>query len=202
MFFLGIDTTGTIGSLCLLASDNVKCIVKPLQNTKISENLLVELQNFLKTEQISLSEIKGIGVNIGPGSFTGLRVGVSFAKGLAKAIGCDCFYISLEECLREIIEEKLFEKSSLLVNLGKKGVIIYDIYDGKLSNDSELISLENFKSEIEKEVYLYNLSEFKLEIENLSVNTVASDNVTTKLTKITRRKFENKIKTSYDIIYI
>lgn len=47
-----------------------------------SEAALPLINKFLKENNVNLEEIKGIRVSIGPGSFTGLRVGVSIANAL------------------------------------------------------------------------------------------------------------------------
>ena len=53
-----------------------------------SHELLRRLQEALERAGGNLDEVTGIGVGLGPGSFTGLRVGLSVAKGLAFALDC------------------------------------------------------------------------------------------------------------------
>ncbi len=48
---------------------------------------------------LAFSELDRIGVTVGPGSFTGLRVGLAFAKGLALALDCPCVGIGALEAL-------------------------------------------------------------------------------------------------------
>jgi tRNA threonylcarbamoyladenosine biosynthesis protein TsaB len=50
--------------------------------------LLPRLLELLDRQGASLRDVTGVAVAIGPGSFTGLRVGVSLAKGLAAGLGC------------------------------------------------------------------------------------------------------------------
>jgi tRNA threonylcarbamoyladenosine biosynthesis protein TsaB len=52
-----------------------------------SENLTVFIQNVLKRASIDLKMINAVSVTAGPGSYTGLRIGVSTAKGLCYALG-------------------------------------------------------------------------------------------------------------------
>ena len=51
-----------------------------------SENLLVKIDKILSQNQVKLDNLKAVIVNQGPGSFTGLRVGISTANALAYAL--------------------------------------------------------------------------------------------------------------------
>jgi tRNA threonylcarbamoyladenosine biosynthesis protein TsaB len=50
--------------------------------------LLPRLMGLLSSRGLALQELAALAVGIGPGSFTGLRVGMSVAKGLAMGVGC------------------------------------------------------------------------------------------------------------------
>lgn len=52
-----------------------------------SQKLLAFIEEILKKEKVSVKEITEIKVNTGPGSFTGLRVGVSVANAIGWALG-------------------------------------------------------------------------------------------------------------------
>lgn len=58
---------------------------KTLKNIQ-SQNVLKLIDQLLKEKSIKLSDIKEIEVNTGPGSFTGLRIGVSVANALGFAL--------------------------------------------------------------------------------------------------------------------
>jgi tRNA threonylcarbamoyladenosine biosynthesis protein TsaB len=67
--------------------------------------LLPRLLELLDRQGASLRNLIGVAVAIGPGSFTGLRVGVSLAKGLAAGLGCPIVGIgSLEAWLMAVPE--------------------------------------------------------------------------------------------------
>ena len=59
-----------------------------------SQTLLPMAENALKTAQIALSEIDGFAIAAGPGSFTGLRIGISALKGMAWAGDRSCAAVS------------------------------------------------------------------------------------------------------------
>ena len=82
---LGIDTTTPRLSLALSLSQNI--IEKNiLVNRRHGEVLLVEIDNLFKSEAIKFKDLEGIVVGLGPGSFTGTRVGIAAALGIAQAL--------------------------------------------------------------------------------------------------------------------
>ncbi len=85
MKVLGIDTSTRCGSVGLM--DEGEVVSEYLLNISIthSERLLTTIDLLLKEAHCSVKEIDGWAISLGPGSFTGLRIGVSTIKGLAYA---------------------------------------------------------------------------------------------------------------------
>lgn len=83
---LHIETATTVCSVAL-SKDGVLLSLKE-QNGDYShaENLTVFIEDVLKQVKINISEIDAIAVSKGPGSYTGLRIGVSTAKGLCYSL--------------------------------------------------------------------------------------------------------------------
>jgi tRNA threonylcarbamoyladenosine biosynthesis protein TsaB len=79
---LGIDTATAVGSLALAADGEVLGTETILEDAEHSAELEAALDRLLERCGAKLDEVGGIGVGLGPGSYTGLRVGVAFAKGL------------------------------------------------------------------------------------------------------------------------
>ena len=69
------------------------------------ETLLPSLGRFLGEQNIRRSRLMGIVVGTGPGAFTGLRVGIATAKGLAHGLGIPLVGVSTAEALIEAFEE-------------------------------------------------------------------------------------------------
>src|SRR3989344_1392543 len=57
------------------------------QNEFGSQVLLPLIEKLLKSQKLEFKDLKGIGVETGPGSFTGIRVGVSVANALGFSLG-------------------------------------------------------------------------------------------------------------------
>ncbi|MBM4340068.1 MAG: tRNA (adenosine(37)-N6)-threonylcarbamoyltransferase complex dimerization subunit type 1 TsaB [Deltaproteobacteria bacterium] len=85
MKVLGIDTSTRCGSVGLM--DEEKVISEYLLNIPVthSESLLETIEYLLKEAHCSMDKLDGWAISLGPGSFTGLRIGVSTIKGLAYA---------------------------------------------------------------------------------------------------------------------
>jgi tRNA threonylcarbamoyladenosine biosynthesis protein TsaB len=85
MKILGIDTSTSCGSLGIIDDDEVVAEYTLLRDETHSARLVPAIQALLKEARLGLDEIDGMAVSLGPGSFTGLRVGLSAVKGLALA---------------------------------------------------------------------------------------------------------------------
>lgn len=87
MIVLGIDTSTPLGSTAVL--DNGRLVYEYIDNTKASysKRLLIMIDNALKGAVINMKRIEGYALAIGPGSFTGLRIGLSICKGFFAATG-------------------------------------------------------------------------------------------------------------------
>jgi tRNA threonylcarbamoyladenosine biosynthesis protein TsaB len=85
MKILGVDTSTSWGSLGLIDDDEVIAEYALFREETHSARLVPAIQALLKEARLDLNEIDGMAVSLGPGSFTGLRVGLSTVKGLALA---------------------------------------------------------------------------------------------------------------------
>jgi tRNA threonylcarbamoyladenosine biosynthesis protein TsaB len=85
MKVLGIDTSTTCGSIGLIHDESV--ISEYLLDLSVthSERLLDGIDLVLRKAHHALGDLDGFAISLGPGSFTGLRIGVSTVKGLAFA---------------------------------------------------------------------------------------------------------------------
>ena len=85
---LSIETSSKICSVGLLSNGKNLGFIEELDGRKHAELLPEFVEKLLKKNKVQVKSIDAIAVSIGPGSFTGLRVGLSFAKGVAYAIKC------------------------------------------------------------------------------------------------------------------
>ncbi len=94
---LAIDTSTTTASLALVQDEEVLVELTWRCEQNHTIELLPRLTHLLNQNKLSLQSVSGIIVARGPGSFNGLRVGVSTAKGLAFSLGVPIVGISTLE---------------------------------------------------------------------------------------------------------
>lgn len=94
---LGIDTCGGAGSIALARWSGGRMDVvagAELAGKTYSALLVPKIQELLEAQQCGPKDLEAVVVVHGPGSFTGVRVGLSAAKGLAEALGIPLIAVS------------------------------------------------------------------------------------------------------------
>lgn len=86
MPILGIETSTLVSSVALATKDTLLAEITLQTKKTHSELLMPHVDKILCMAGINKKELKGIAVSIGPGSFTGLRIGLATAKALAYAL--------------------------------------------------------------------------------------------------------------------
>ncbi|MEL7624175.1 MAG: tRNA (adenosine(37)-N6)-threonylcarbamoyltransferase complex dimerization subunit type 1 TsaB [Clostridiales bacterium] len=99
MLILGIESATPVASVALV--DDKGLLGESLLNVGLthSEQLLPMIDDLLRQCRKSFNDITAIGVSAGPGSFTGLRIGMATAKGLAQGGGLELFAIPTLEAM-------------------------------------------------------------------------------------------------------
>lgn len=86
MKILAIDTTTFLGSVALVEDDRLVSALQQGTSITYSERLISGIDHILQNAGWAKNDIDLIAVAVGPGSFTGLRIGMATAKGLAVAL--------------------------------------------------------------------------------------------------------------------
>jgi tRNA threonylcarbamoyladenosine biosynthesis protein TsaB len=87
MNFLAVDTAGRSCSVAVGGSRQPVVELTSLPARTHSVHVMGMIQTVLNLAELEWRQLDGFGVTIGPGSFTGLRIGISTIKGLALATG-------------------------------------------------------------------------------------------------------------------
>jgi len=83
MKVLGIDTSSMAASIAVIEDDTLICEFVVNDTKTHSQKLMVMIEEMLKISDIDVNEIDLLAVCIGPGSFTGIRIGVATAKAIS-----------------------------------------------------------------------------------------------------------------------
>ena len=99
MLILAFETTAKAGSVALL--EDGKLLAESYQNTGLthSQTLMVMAEDMLKAAGKTMADVNAVAVAEGPGSFTGVRIGVAAAKGLAWGGELPCYGVSTLEAM-------------------------------------------------------------------------------------------------------
>ena len=101
MLILAFETSAKAASVALMDGD--KLLGESYQNTGMthSQTLMVMAEDMLKTAGKTAADVGAVAVAEGPGSFTGVRIGVAAAKGFAWGREIPCYGISTLEAMAE-----------------------------------------------------------------------------------------------------
>ncbi len=101
MIVLALDTTAVTATVALLDDEKVLGVSSIHNKLTHSEKLLPMIDELLKNAGYTVDDVELIGVSKGPGSFTGVRIGIATVKGLAFATGASIAGVSSLEALAE-----------------------------------------------------------------------------------------------------
>ena len=129
MLNLAFDTATKQGRFALAEGDQL-LVYRPLNVAgSYADALLPVIQDMLAEAGRQQSELGTIGVTVGPGSFTGVRIGVATAKGLAWGLGCKLVGVtSLEAMAGALLAEHPEAQAAVPVLDARRGEIFSGIF--------------------------------------------------------------------------
>jgi tRNA threonylcarbamoyladenosine biosynthesis protein TsaB len=105
MRVLGIETSTLQGGVAIVDDRRVVCELLLSVELTHSERLLPSIDRVLADAGTALAGLDGLAVSLGPGSFTGLRIGLSTVKGLAYATGLPVVGVPTLEAMAWLLPE-------------------------------------------------------------------------------------------------
>lgn len=122
--YLGIDCSGVSANLFLLAPDNREFSLQ--SNTPRQADVIFPLlEELLSEAEITTRDLTAIGAITGPGSFTGIRVGLALAQGLADGLGIPAYGMDAFTGMRG-------DDRDAIIVLESKRMELYVQYNGKI----------------------------------------------------------------------
>lgn len=148
---LGIETSTQVVSVAIGGDDGVVGIVEIMQGRRHAEILAPAISFVCAQARVSLGEVGAIGVDIGPGLFTGMRVGIASAKVMAQALDVPLVGISS----LDLLAFPLRHTSKVIASVidARKGEVFYAFYlpsPGGVQRVSEprVCSVEDFNADV------------------------------------------------------
>ena len=102
MNFIGVDTSSKCGSVALLLGGEIIDQTESDSGESFSRSILDMLDRLLAANSVALGDITGFGIAVGPGSFTGIRIGVATLQGLAISKKLPIYGISTLEAMARL----------------------------------------------------------------------------------------------------
>jgi tRNA threonylcarbamoyladenosine biosynthesis protein TsaB len=145
MKLLGIKTSGKILSAAVCDDSKILSEITFEANRSHSVDLLPSIKSVLAKSGLSLSAIDGIAVDIGPGSYTGIRIGIATAKGLA-------FPDNIPVCGVSSLEAAAVGVKNAIVIRKARGELVYAAIfsDGKRIMPDSIVNINDFGETIKK----------------------------------------------------
>ncbi|MDK2802215.1 MAG: tRNA (adenosine(37)-N6)-threonylcarbamoyltransferase complex dimerization subunit type 1 TsaB [Oscillospiraceae bacterium] len=158
MIILSIDTSSNISSICISDNEDVISYIYSLAGPRHSQTLMNNITHCLSIANIDISDIDLFAVSNGPGSFTGLRIGISTIVALSMALDKPCIGISSIDilgnnnlCFDGDIHIVIDAKSNMLYHgsfLSKKFEIKRVIKDRLIDEKSLLKEISDSKNQV------------------------------------------------------
>ncbi len=153
MKILAVDTSATSASVCV-AQEN-KIIGEFSINTALthSQTLIPMIEQLAEKTGVTLDNIDAIAVNAGPGSFTGVRIGVAAVKGIAFSRNIPCVSVStLESMAYNMLDNDCIVCSVMDARCSQVYNSLFRVKDGKVTRLTEdrALSLTDLKLDLQK----------------------------------------------------
>ena len=196
MKILAVDTSATAASVAV-AEEN-KLIGEFSINTALthSQTLMPMVDVLLKNTGLSVNDINAVAVNAGPGSFTGVRIGVAAVKGIAFPKNLPCVSVSTLE--------------SMAYNMLGNDCIVCSVMDARCSQVyNALFRVKGCTVTRMTDDRALSLTDLKLELQNIREKVVlvgdgavlCSEFLGSELENIMLAPFNNRIQTASSVAY-
>ncbi|MBQ9072441.1 MAG: tRNA (adenosine(37)-N6)-threonylcarbamoyltransferase complex dimerization subunit type 1 TsaB [Bacilli bacterium] len=162
MRILLIDTSTSNITVSIVENDNILYNYHEFIKTDMSSKIMPIINEGLKQLNLTINDINKIFVVNGPGSFTGIRVGVTVAKTIAWALKKDIIALSSLELMATTNTDKKY-----LVPMidARRGNVFTGIYDRELNcvSENKLIKLEEFIKNLNNDYEFISYDDIEIE---------------------------------------
>jgi tRNA threonylcarbamoyladenosine biosynthesis protein TsaB len=130
---LNIETATTVCSVSVSNNENVICYKELNNGYTHAENLHVFIKDVLEEAGLRFNELNALAVSKGPGSYTGLRIGVSAAKGIAYALNIPLIGIDTLQIMANAVRDKTTDAFFCPMIDARRMEVYTAVYDNNLN---------------------------------------------------------------------
>lgn len=134
---LSIETSTDVCSVALHREEKLLAYSELFTEKSHSSSLTLLIESMIKHIQAKMSELEGIALSQGPGSYTGLRVGTSVAKGLCYALEIPLFAVDSLLVMAHHVKQILIHQDFLLCPMIDARRM--EVYTTLINNDFQII---------------------------------------------------------------
>jgi tRNA threonylcarbamoyladenosine biosynthesis protein TsaB len=141
---LALDTCLAACGVAVIRGDETLARASEPMTRGHQERLAPMTREVMAAAGLSFADLDRIGVTVGPGSFTGLRVGIAFAKGLALALGRPCVGVGTLEALAASLDilERWPDSVAAVIDAGRGRVYLQLFEGGRALTGPDVLGVE------------------------------------------------------------
>lgn len=132
--------------------------------------LVPKIRDILKKNNILIKDLDAIGVNIGPGSFTGIRAGITIARVLAQQADIKLIGVPSLQVLSKINNEN--GKTTVVLDARKNKVYFAEYENGNVVTAPELVDISDLNEKIDKNSVVITDNKIYEILNELSINAI------------------------------
>ena len=106
MILLALDTSGPVAGVAVLQDGRVRYEAMAVNKMTHSESIMPMAEEALRRTALEKGDLTHLAVTVGPGSFTGVRIGVTAVKALSHALGIPCIAVDALEATAAGLENR------------------------------------------------------------------------------------------------
>ena len=139
MTYLAIDTTNSILNVVLRKDENLYHFEKKMEKTEHSSSLMPAINSIIDEAKVDIKDIDYFAVNVGPGSFTGIRIGVASMTALS-------FANSAKRVAYKTFELVALKRAKCVVSVdaGHGNIYIANCENGEIIDTSFIEATQNY----------------------------------------------------------
>ena len=151
MKILSVDTSAVCASVAVTENEKIISLCQTNAGLTHSRSLLPMIDSALKNSETDLSSIDYFACSVGPGSFTGIRIGIAAIKGLADGLSKKCIAVStLEGLAYNLLGQDVIACAVMDARCSQVYTAVFDVEKNKVTRltEDEAIKIEELSQRL------------------------------------------------------